>query len=79
MLCDRLIQEAGVAILPGTVFGRESSELTARISYVDFDGTRALAASEQIPPEKILDEQFLTHYCGHTLDAIDQLINWIQK
>jgi aspartate aminotransferase len=79
MLSNRLIQEAGVAILHGTVFGRESSELTARISYVDFDGTRALAASEQIPPEKKLDEQFLTHYCGHTLDAIDELINWIQK
>src|SRR5665648_453574 len=48
-LCERLLMETGVAILPGVVFGRPSGELTARLSYVNFDGAKALAHSETIP------------------------------
>ncbi len=77
--CQRLIEEAGVAILPGTAFGRPPEELTARISYVDFDGARALAAAEQLPPHEPLNEQFLTNYCGHTIEAVDRLCRWIHE
>ncbi|HOO18176.1 MAG TPA: aminotransferase class I/II-fold pyridoxal phosphate-dependent enzyme [Phycisphaerae bacterium] len=50
-LCDRLLDEAGVAVLPGSAFGRSRGELTARLSYVDFDGATALQASEGTPSE----------------------------
>jgi aspartate aminotransferase len=46
--CDRLLAETGVAVLPGSEFGRPHDELTARIAYVDFDGARALAALESM-------------------------------
>ena len=42
--CERLLAETGVAVLPGSSFGRPESELTARLAFVDFDGARALAA-----------------------------------
>ena len=43
-LCERLLAETGVALLPGSAFGRPETELTARVAYVNFDGRSALAA-----------------------------------
>jgi aspartate aminotransferase len=42
-LCEWILNQSGVAILPGTVFGRPSAELFARMAYVNFDGAKALA------------------------------------
>ena len=77
-LCEKLLMEAGVAILPGEVFGRPPEELTARLSYVDFDGARALAAAEQIPPHEPLSEDFLKQYCGHTIEAVHKICEWLE-
>ncbi len=77
LFCQRLLQETGVAILPGSSFGRPVKELTARLAYVDFDGARALAAAEQLPAEQTLDEAFLKVYCERVLTAIDKLCEWV--
>jgi aspartate aminotransferase len=76
-MCERLLEDTGVAILPGTGFGRPAEELTARIAYVDFDGPRVLAAAEQLPRNAALDEAFLRQYCAPVLEAIDRLCDWI--
>lgn len=44
-LCERLLEEAGVALLPGSAFGMPEQALVARLSYVDFDGAAALQAT----------------------------------
>ena len=71
--CEKLLNETGVAILPGSAFGRPENEFTTRIAYVDFDGSRALAAAEQIPFEQEIDERFLEYYCERVLKAVDLL------
>ena len=78
-LCHRLLEDTGVAILPGSDFGRLPSELTARIAYVDFDGARAIAAAEQIPPDQTLDLNFLETYCRNCLEAVDRLCSWLNE
>jgi aspartate aminotransferase len=77
-LADKLLEETGVAILPGVSFGRPENELTARIAYVDFDGTRALSAAEQVKSEKDIDNDFLETYCGNTIEAIDRICDWVE-
>lgn len=42
--CERLLEDTGVALLPGIAFGRPAEELTTRLSFVDFSGNRALKA-----------------------------------
>lgn len=76
-LCRQLLDDTGVAILPGSSFGRPESELTARIAFVDFDGSRALAAAEQQPSDQPLDEKFLDTYCGKQIEAIDRISAWL--
>ncbi|MHC5209231.1 MAG: pyridoxal phosphate-dependent aminotransferase [Planctomycetota bacterium] len=77
VLCERLLEETGVAILPGADFGRPSSELTARIAYVDFDGARALSAADGVPREDALNEDWLRSHCGTVMDATDHLCAWL--
>lgn len=76
-LCRRLLAETGVAILPGSSFGRPDNELTARMAFVDFDGARALAAVEQMPGDQEIDETFLREYCSRVLTAIDLIKEWL--
>lgn len=72
-LCARLLDEEGVAILPGSEFGRPDDELTARLAYVDFDGARALEAVAVIPREQPLDEVFLKRHAAEVVEAIQAI------
>jgi aspartate aminotransferase len=75
-LCETLLEDTGVALLPGAVFGRDDEELTARLAYVDFDGARALAAVGVIPREQPLDEVFLRRHCPRVVEAIERIVAW---
>lgn len=77
-LCQRLLNDTGVAILPGTAFGRPEFELTARLSYVDFDGARALSALETMAPDYEPDEAFIRKYCGDNLEAMEKTVEWLK-
>lgn len=41
-LCEQLLNDTGIAILPGSTFGRNPEDLYARLAYVDIDGVLAL-------------------------------------
>jgi aspartate aminotransferase len=76
-LCDRLLEDTGVAILPGSCFGVPTERLTARLAYVDFDGAAALEAAESRAPGSPMDEPFLRSFASRTLDAVDLLCEWL--
>jgi len=76
-LSQRLLDETGVAMLPGSSFGRPSTELTLRVAYVDFDGGAALTAAEYIRGSDDLDEQFLRRYCSRVTEAIERVTAWL--
>jgi aspartate aminotransferase len=58
-LCNTLLEETGIAMLPGYEFGRDPSELTASIALVDFDGGKALSAAAADYPDNDVDDDFL--------------------
>jgi aspartate aminotransferase len=80
-LCERLLDETGVAILPGASFQRPDEELTARLAYVNFDGSKALAMSETIPLSENLPENFGPDLhrdcCPFVFEAIHKIVDWI--
>jgi len=78
-MCNRLLRETGVAILPGTSFQRPEHELTARLAYVDFDGAKALAAGETIAPDKPLPDTFSDQYCRRVIEAICLMVDWLKQ
>jgi aspartate aminotransferase len=78
-LCERLLEETGVAILPGAEFDRPPEELTARLAYVDFDGAKALTASETIPLDQQLPDTFVETWCGNVLKAVELIAEWVTR
>jgi aspartate aminotransferase len=77
-LCQRVLEETGVAFLPGSAFGRPEEELTARIALVDFDGAKTLAAAERTPLHEPLPADFLTTNCFKMVEAIDLVCDWLK-
>ena len=70
-LCERLLAETGVALLPGSAFGISPDALTARLAYVDFDGEAMLN------DEAGLDDGKVRFYAAKMLAGIDKLGDWL--
>jgi len=77
VLCERLLTEASVAVLPGEVFERPSKELTARLAYINFAGGAALAASETVPLHEKLSDEYYEKYCPNTLKGCSRIVEWL--
>ncbi len=75
--CERLLEETGVAILPGSDFGRPAEELIARLAFVDFDGARALQEAAGLPAHGELPDGFIEAHCPRVLTAIGRLCDWL--
>jgi len=76
-LCNKLLEETGVAILPGSAFLRPDEELTARLAFVNFDGAKALAFGESIPKDEKLPEDFDKYYCPAVFEAVENIVAWL--
>jgi len=75
-MCSALLEETGVAMLPGRDFGRAPAELTARIAFVDFDGELALKIASKEHRNKEIDETFIKNYAPRLVEASRQLTAW---
>ena len=62
-LCERLLNETGVALLPASAFGFATNYLAARIAYVDFD-------------EFEEDTFKLETHCPRIIEGIDKICQW---
>lgn len=76
-LCQRLLEDAHVAMLPGVAFARSRAELTARMATVDFDGARVLTASESIPLHEPLPDDFTRQWCSAVLEGVERTVEWL--
>jgi aspartate aminotransferase len=78
-LCEQLLTETGVALLPGQVFGRPPSELTARLAYVDFDGAAALVAENSVAKDEPLDAAFLEARAPRVIEALTEIRGFMER
>ncbi|MBN1820849.1 MAG: aminotransferase class I/II-fold pyridoxal phosphate-dependent enzyme [Prolixibacteraceae bacterium] len=76
-LCEKLLEETGVAILPGEAFLRQANELTARLAFVNFNGADALAASETVPIDQPVDKSLLLPIVEPVLKAMKKIADWV--
>lgn len=74
-LCKKLLDDTGVAALPGTCFGMPEESLYMRLALVDFDGARAIEAASQTAE---LGEPFLRRFLKPTHEAVRAMCGWIE-
>ena len=73
-LCQKILNDIGFAMLPGSDFGMEEDKLLSRIAFVDFDGSKAL---KMISKEKPSLDNFLDLTCPKIAKGISLLKEWI--
>jgi aspartate aminotransferase len=78
-MCEAILNETHVATIPGSAFSRPDEEFTFRMSYVNFDGDKALAASEAVPLDKKLPDGFLEAHCSKTLEATQRICDFMNR
>jgi aspartate aminotransferase len=78
-MCSALLEETGVAMIPGHDFGRTPAELTARIAFVDFDGEHALKIAYKEYRNREIDESFIKLYAPRLVEAFKQLTEWFSS
>lgn len=78
-LCRRLLEDTGVAVLPGSDFGQPAEQLTIRIAYVDFDGQKALTAASRYPARERLDDTFVHEHCRRVVEAVERICRWLES
>jgi hypothetical protein len=54
-----------------------AGELTARLAYVDFDGARALAASENVALDRDLPADFADRWCDQIIAGKQRIASWL--
>ena len=79
IFCEQLLQETGVALLPGSAFGRSAEELNARLAYVNFDGSEALKISKLLSASSTLTMKDLGKNIDNIKAGIEKLIDWLKE
>jgi len=72
-MCKDILNKTGVALLPGSDFGLDSSKMLARLSYTDFNGAEFL---KNTLGSKKLDDADLKKYAPNIVNGISALKDW---
>ncbi len=75
-LCEAILNETGVAMLPGSDFGFKPKKLLTRLSYTDFDGTefyRNVTNCNQI------DDEMIKKFAPNVVEGVSKLSNWAKN
>jgi aspartate/methionine/tyrosine aminotransferase len=73
-LCDRMLSEAGVALLPGKDFGAAPDALAVRVASVDYDGAAAIAAAKGL---ETIDAAFVEQHCPDLKAGCDRIAEFL--
>ena len=75
-LCETILDETGVAMLPASDFGFNPKKMLTRLCYIDFDGERFLNSNVN---GKLLDDKIIEEYAPNVVEGVKKLSNWAKN
>ena len=75
-MCESILNDTGVALLPGTDFGFNKSQMLARLSFTDFDGQDFMNNIED--NQKIYNEH-LMNFAPKIIEGVNKLKKWSES
>ena len=72
-MCDSILHNSGVALLPGSDFGFDQKKMLARLSFTDFDGQKFM---DQIKVGQIIDYNTINEFAPKIIEGVDKLKKW---
>ena len=75
-MCDHILKNTGIALLPGSDFGFDKTRMLARLSFTDFDGQKFM---EKIEVNKIIDNNIVNEFAPKIVEGIEKLKKWSES
>ena len=75
-LCEAILKETGVAMLPGSDFGFKSNKMLTRLSYTDFNGVEFF---KNVTNCSMIDDDMIKKFAPNVVEGISRLSNWAKK
>ena len=72
-MCNSILNETGVALLPGTDFGFDQTQMLARLSFTDFKGEEFM---NKIVDNQKIDNDHIANFAPKIIEGIDKLKKW---
>ena len=72
-MCNNILNETGVALLPGSDFGFEKTKMLARLSFTDFDGQNFM---NQIKDTKKIENELILKLAPKIIEGVNKLKKW---
>ena len=75
-MCDNLLKETGVALLPGLDFGFDEKIMLARLSFTDFNGQEFMNNTKD---GKKIDNGLILKFAPKIVEGVDKLKKWSES
>ena len=75
-LCEAILNETGVAMLPGSDFGFKPKRMLTRLSYTDFDGSKFY---NNVKDYNSIDEDMIKEFAPSVVEGVTRLSNWAKN
>ena len=75
-LCEVILEETGVAMLPASDFGFNSKKMLTRLCYIDFNGDDFLKATMNV---KTINDRIIEKYAPNVVEGTKRLSNWAKN
>ena len=72
-LCNNILKETGVALLPGSDFGFLEKKMLARLSYTDFDGENFMKNTDR---NEEINYDIIKKYAPKIIEGTNRLKDW---
>ena len=72
-MCNSILNETGVALLPGIDFGFDQTQMLARLSFTDFNGQEFM---NKIEDNQKIDNDHIVNFAPKIIEGIDKLKKW---
>jgi len=75
-MCNNILKETGVALLPGSDFGFDKEKMFARLSFTDFDGKNFM---RQIKSNQKIDNNLILEFAPKIVEGVNKLKKWSES
>jgi aspartate aminotransferase len=75
-LCEAILNETGVAMLPGSDFGFKHKKMLTRLSYTDFNGTEFF---KNVTDHNSINDEMIKKYAPNVVEGVSKLSNWAKN
>ena len=75
-LCEVILNETGVAMLPGSDFGFKPKRMLTRLSYTDFDGANFF---KNVRNHNSINDTMIEKYAPNVAEGTEKLSKWVKN